>query len=620
MEKTPTKTEQKLLDKAKTLPAAPGCYLLKNRYDEVIYVGKAKNLRSRVSSYFHQGKKTVKTEILVSHVKDIDFILTQTDTEAYVLENNLIKKHAPKYNIRLKDDKSYPYIVVDTKKDFPRLLYQRKVKRGTGKKVYGPFAHGSNISEVLRIIVKSFKLRDCTDREMNSRKEPCILYQMNQCTAPCVKYVSPKEYDDQIKQAIGLFSGKGKKSIKYLKDKMNYHAENEEFEKAAQIRDNVISLEKFAAEDLQKNAELDFKEQDVDIVAFYIGEHEVDIAIYLIRSNFLLGHKNFHFSKADTEESNEEEVIRFLLQYYTESKDTLPKVISFPIEHEEYQHLGDVFSQLTKENVKVVKGEKRFESLSELALGQAKEYQKVRFENKDSVYVGLNRLKELLSMKERPVVLECYDIAIWQGSSPTASQIVFHDGKPEKKKYRYYHLEELPEGNNDFEMMRQVFRRRLKHGNLPDVFVVDGGKAQVNTVVEVLKEFEIDVPVVGIAKARNEKSSEERLIIPGRSNPYILQKNRSLMTIVVNMRDEAHRFSRKLHHKSEKNRIISSGLDQVSGIGPKAREKILSKLDRKIEEFAGDDVEYVMGKFGISKSVARKFLDYAENLKSDGDD
>lgn len=618
MSQVPTKTEIKLLDKAKTLPTSPGCYLLKNRYDEVIYVGKAKNLRSRVASYFRQGKKTVKTEILVSHVRELDFIMTQTDAEAYILENNLIKKHAPKYNIRLKDDKSYPYVVVDTKKEFPRLLYQRRVTRGSGKKIFGPFTYNSNISEVLRIVVKSFRLRDCTDREMGLRKEPCILYQMHQCSAPCVKYVSPKEYAEQLKQAMGIFSGKAKNSIEYLQNLMTEHAENEEFEKAAQIRDHLISLEKFIAEDQQKNVEVDFKEKDLDIIAFYVGELEVDIAIYLIRNNYLLGHKNFHFSRADSEEETEEEVLRFLLQYYNKSHDTIPKLIASSIEHVQESDLDEVLSKITKKKVKVSGIQKRFQGIYDLAYAQAGEYQKVRFQNKDSVYVGLNKLKELLSMRERPVVLECYDIAIWQGKSPTASQIVFHDGKAEKKKYRYYHLEELPEGNNDFEMMRQVFRRRIKHGNLPDVFVIDGGKAQVNAVVEVLKEFEVDVPTVGIAKARSEKGTEERLIIPGRSNPYHLQKNRSLMTIIVNMRDEAHRFSRKLHHKSEKGRIFQSDLDQIEGIGPKTREKILSRLDRKIEEFAEDSVEDIVNRFEINEKLARRFLDLARRLGDGG--
>lgn len=616
MSQVPTKTEQKLLDKAKTLPTKPGCYLLKNRFEEIIYVGKAKNLRSRVSSYFRGGKKTIKTEILVSHVRDLDFIMTETDAEAYILENNLIKKHSPKYNIRLKDDKSYPYVTVDTKKDFPRLLYQRRVQRGPGKKIFGPFTYNSNISEVLRIVVKSFQLRDCTDREMAQRKEPCILYQMHQCTAPCVNYVSPKEYDQQLKQAIGIFSGKAKGSLSYLTDKMQDHAEKEEFEKAAQIRDHLISLEKFIAEDQQKNVELDFKERDVDIVAYHVGELEVDIAIYLIRNNYLLGHKNFHFSRADTEEETEEEVLRFLLQYYNNSRDTIPKLVAGNIQHVEVDQLEQVLSSITKKKVKFSTIQKRLQGIYDLAHAQAQEYQKVRFQNKDSVYVGLNKLKDLLNLSERPVVLECYDIAIWQGKSPTASQIVFHDGKPEKKKYRYYHLEELPEGNNDFEMMRQVFRRRIKHGNLPDVFVIDGGKAQVNTVVEVLKEFDVQIPTVGIAKARSEKGTEERLIIPGRSNPYILQKNRSLMTIIVSMRDEAHRFSRKLHHKSEKGRILNSDLDQIEGVGPKTREKILAKLDRKIEEYAGESVEEIMNLFEINRKVAGKFLELAENLKN----
>ena len=315
-------------------------------------------------------------------MRDLDFIMTETETEAYILENNLIKKHSPKYNIRLKDDKSYPYVTIDTKKKFPRLLYQRRVQRGPGKKIFGPFTHNSNISEVLRIIIKSFQLRDCTDREMNQRKEPCILYQMHQCTAPCVNYVSPKEYDLQIKQAIGVFSGKATSSLDYLKSIMHQHAENEEFEKAAQIRDHLISLEKFVSEDQQKNVELDFKERDVDIVAFYVGELEVDIAIYLIRNNYLLGHKNFHFSRADTEEETEEEVLRFLLQYYNNSRDTIPKLVAGYIQHVEIEQMDQVLSRITKKKVKFSTIQKRFQGFMTLLILRLKNIKRFVFKIK----------------------------------------------------------------------------------------------------------------------------------------------------------------------------------------------------------------------------------------------
>ncbi|MGZ3789721.1 MAG: excinuclease ABC subunit UvrC [Bacteriovorax sp.] len=555
----------KLEEKARLLPTKPGCYLMKNKSDQIIYVGKAKNLRSRVSSYFNNSAKGPKTEILVTHITDFDFIMTENDAESFVLENNLIKKHTPKYNIRLKDDKSYPYVVINTNEPFPKLEFIRRVKRGKGIEVYGPFVTGSNISEVIRTLTKSFCLRDCKLTDFKTRKEPCLLYQMKQCTAPCVGKISADDYERDLNLARDLFSGSGSKTLRELEKRMELAAENEEFEKAAQIRDSLVVLSEFANNFKQANAELD-RERDIDIAAFYQGEIEVDLSIYMMRNGVLLGHKNFSFSNLEILDSVEETINNFLFQYYSSTYDSLPHLIITQMSEEANELLEKGMKTLV-DDIRVRPPGKQYDSLLNLTRDHAFEQQRVRMLHEDSVYVGLNKLKDLLGLRERPVVLECFDIAIFQGTSPTASQIVFHDGKPDKKKYRYYHLEVRPEGNNDFAMMKEVITRRSDNGNLPDVFIVDGGQGQVNIFKEALKEFGLAIPVVGIAKSKvvrtkngfkNEdiKRSEERLIIPGRTNPYMLNQNRSLFKIIVQMRDEAHRFSRKLHHKEEKKRII----------------------------------------------------------------
>jgi excinuclease ABC subunit C len=270
---------------------------------------------------------------------------------------------------------------------------------------------------------------------------------------------------------------------------------------------------------------------------------------------------------------------------------------------------------------------KKFSPLLQMCRKHAEESQRVRIASADSVYVGLNKLKELLNLKERPKNLECFDVAIWQGKSPTASQVVFEEGKPNKKKYRYYHLEERPEGNNDFAMMREVISRRLDNGDLPDVFVVDGGVAQVNTVCAVLRELNVDLPVVGIAKSREVSGSfkskeiektEERLIIPGRSNPYILTKCPSLFKIIVSMRDEAHRFSRKLHHKAESKRVLSTWLDEVKGLGVDTKMKILSHLSVSRDELKNYTVTEMMNYFGIKNPQAKAlWVHLHEDLEND---
>jgi excinuclease ABC subunit C len=556
----------KMDEKARLLPTKPGCYLMKNKDQQIIYVGKAKNLRSRVTSYFNNSAKNAKTEILVSHIVDFDFIMTTSDAESFVLENTLIKKHTPKYNIRLKDDKSYPYVVINRNEPFPRLEFIRKVKRTKGVEVFGPFVTGSNVWDIIRILTQSFCLRDCTLTEFRKRKEPCLLYQMHQCSAPCVGKITPEDYEKDMAFARDMFSGSGSKTIKELESRMVKAAENEEFEKAALIRDNLNKLGEFANNFKQENAEHN-DEKNLDIVAYYQGENEVDISIYMMRNGVLLGHKNFNFSNLDIVEGVEDSVLNYMFQYYANTYDSLPQLIITQLSDEGNSLLEAGLVTIDK-NIRVRPPHKKYDSFLNLTRDHAFEQQRVRLLHEDSVYVGLNKLKDLLSLKERPVVLECYDVAIFQGSSPTASQIVFHDGKPDKKNYRYYHLEERPEGNNDFAMMRELIIRRSDNGSLPDVFIVDGGMGQVNIFREALRELNIAIPVVGIAKSKNIrtkegfksediKKSEERLIIPGRSNPYFLNQNRSLFKIIVQMRDEAHRFSRKLHHKEETKRVFN---------------------------------------------------------------
>lgn len=616
-----SKVKTTMLDKANTFPKLSGCYLLKrvkNDEEVVLYVGKAKNLKNRVTSYFNNSVKSPKTEILVSHVNEIDFIITENESEALVLENNLIKKFSPKYNIRMKDDKSYPYVVANLNEPFPRLQFIRNIKRQKGLEVFGPFVHGSNISEVIRILTKSFTLRDCNLREFNSRKEPCILYQMKQCSAPCVDYINKENYDKDLSLALDIFRGKSDNSVKVLNERMMLAAENEEFEKAALYRDYIKTIQDFIDFSKQRNAELDNESESLDVIAFHQGDVEIDISLYMTRQGVLLGHKNFHFPVIEINEELEDEIVNFMFQYYTNTSDILPKSIICDLSEERMTVFESALKSSLSSKITVRKSGRKYDSLMKLTKEHAKEHQRVRVVNEESVYVGLNRLKELLGLTERPVVLECFDVAIFQGSSPTASQIVFHDGKADKKSYRYYHLEERPEGNNDFAMMKEMLARRLKHGKLPDVFIVDGGKGQVSMFLEVLKDFNLSVPVAGIAKSKVDKKSsfksseisrtEERLIIPGRANPYILKKCKSLFKIITTMRDEAHRFSRKLHHKAEKKKLFTGWIDQIEGVGPKTKKTILERLDISKDELSRMSAQEISNYLDVKIEIAKNIL------------
>lgn len=609
-----SKRKKELLDLAGNFPSLPGCYLMMNLNGEVIYVGKAKNLKNRVRSYFTSSQKSPKTHIFVNHIRSIDFMIVDNEAEALVLENNLIKKFLPRYNIKLKDDKSYPYVVASGDEDFPRLEYQKRPRRKKSDLLFGPFVSGSGVSDVVKILTRSFQLRDCTLRDFLSRKEPCLLYQMKQCSAPCVGKISQEEYRKDLACALDFFKNKGKKSLQILKERMAVAAESEAFERATVIRDAISKLEKFV-EFRQQNAEIHRGVKDVDYIAYYKGELEVDISLYLLRSGVILGHKNFHFPVADIIGDFEQVFLSYLLQYYSETKESYPKQIVIDFKEESRKLFSDALNKVIDQKIIVKVPGSKSQRMVQLTGEHARESQRVRMENQQSVYSGLSKLAELLKMPERPQVLECFDIAIFQGKSPTAARVVFVDGRPDKSQYRHYHLEEREEGNNDFAMMRELFERRLSHGELPDVLIVDGGRGQVNVAREVLREFKCEIPVVGIAKEKRVGSREkipDRLVIPGRLNPYVLSKNPSLFRLLVKIRDEAHRFSRRLHHKKETKRVINWWIDEIPGIGREIKKDILRHLVHTPEQLGEMNLLQLSRAIGVSVRVARRVKRYLE--------
>jgi len=563
-----------LQEQANNLPSLPGCYLMKREDGQVIYVGKAKSLKARVVSYFNNSQKNLKNELLIKHIKKFDFIVTATEAEAFVLENNLIKKYLPKYNILLKDDKSYPYLAVDFNEDFPTLKYLRRVKSGALRKTWGPFPTGSNISLVIKILIKFFKLRDCSLSEFKSKKQACLLQQLGQCSAPCVKLISAQEYEVALRGALDFFEGKSFKIIKRMEQEMLAHAKQEHFEYAATLRDDIAVLSTFVKQNYGQNSvelNLGGGVSDLDCVAFYAGEL-VDVVISTIRNNILVGNKSLYFSRESCfseQDDVEDEVLTLVLQYYTEDNGGIPPKIVTNFSSEKNDLLSKALSIIDPVATTAILPSNANQLLIDATLKNAQEYQLFRKKNNTNRYEGLEVLQKLLGLAERPIILEAFDVAIWQGKSPTAAQVVFYNGVPDKKQYRHYHLEERPEGNNDFEMLKELLGRRIGHGNLPDVFVVDGGRGQLAVFVGVLSDWGLKIPCVAIAKSKvihrgkdagskGEKveRSVERLYLPGRTNPYELSKNRALFSILVAMRDEAHRFSRRLHHKKERQRLF----------------------------------------------------------------
>ncbi|MBT3234861.1 MAG: excinuclease ABC subunit UvrC [Bdellovibrionales bacterium] len=614
-----------LLKQVESLPDLPGCYLMKRwtssakEEDEIIYVGKAKQLRARVKSYFTGRSDSLKTSILVGHITHFDFIVVGSETEAFILENNLIKKHSPRYNIRLKDDKSYPLLVVNLNEQFPRIVYTRKVSRQRGRNqlVLGPFVEGGQLSVALQILAKFFGLRQCSLREMRSRKQGCLLHQMKQCQAPCMGMAKERDYQKRLELVISFFkSGNGgEQVIELFQEKMLVAAKQEEFERAALLRDQLDRLHRFWQQDRGGDSlQLDGV-GDLDLVASHVGEQEIDLLIYLVRSGQLVDRRNFYFLLDDCHDGHDGQILNHLLQYYQQGFHTPPSTIVIPHSKGEQLQLSDAlngyFKSLGRVDTKITIRSygRKFASLARMAADDVFQQQQVRLSSHQSRYQGLAKLQQLVSLEELPLRIECYDIAVWQGSSPTAAQVVFRDGLPSKDDYRHYHLEELPEGNNDFAMLGEVLRRRLAHGSYPDLFLVDGGKGQVTVFKRILSSVGVNIPVVGIAKSR-QAGTCDRLILPSVANSYSLSQSPPLSQILVAMRDEAHRFSRRLHHQQEKKRVLHSWVEQLPGIGPHKQLHILNRLDLTAAQLARLGSTKISQRLQISLKDAEIIFDY----------
>jgi excinuclease ABC subunit C len=560
-------SEKELLSLAKKLPDRPGCYLMKNTRGEVIYVGKAKRLKDRVSSYFRTQKGSVKTQYLVSHIKEFEFIITESEVESLILENNLIKQYTPKYNIRLKDDKTYPYITFEKAADYPRFIYTRKPKYNGKWIVLGPFPDAGLIKNVSKSIQKLFLLRDCNDFEFKQAKEPCLLYQLKQCSAPCVDFDSRQDYLARFNQAASFFDNieSAEKITKDFEQLMFEKAEKEDFEQAAAIRDLILPFKDYLNYYQEQVVERRDGASDFDVIGVYCENKELDFVVFHIRQSMVIGSKSFHFYLDERfMDANylKQVALNLFCQYYNKP-EKLPDEVWFSDEFLEQpvieQYLG---TRYPKKTVRCFQNSIENEKLLLMAKSNAQENFNYRRKQIFSPLKGLEKLKALLGLKDTPKTLECYDVAIWQGKSPTAAQIVFSDGLPDKEHYRHYHLKELKEGNNDFAMMQEVLSRRIKKGHFPDVFIVDGGKGQLSIFLKVLRENSLSIPVIALAKEKVKKGdhfekSQERIFLEGRKDPISLEQHPHLKKVLVHMRDESHRFSRRLHHKQEKKRFFN---------------------------------------------------------------
>lgn len=568
-------------------PTEPGVYLMKNEDSAIIYVGKAKNLRSRVRSYFQNLEQAgAKTQHLVSHIADMEFLRTRTEVEALLLENTLIKKHKPKYNIRLKDDKSYPYLKLDLTHDFPRPSLARRQTKSDAAEFFGPFPHGSAVWKLLKISAKVFQLRDCRDHEFANRSRPCLSHEIGQCTAPCVKLVSRDEYKEQVNDFKMFLKGQNDElEVKWSKE-MLQASENMEFEKAAELRDRIQLMHDVLGDEQSVVDTGDLSDRDVWAVwperfanakrleaesSWEEGE-AIDCMVLQFREGKLAGRLHWGGDLTEAFEAYET-LASVLVRHY--SKNEAPSAIVIPPDSTSIDRgaLAEalITDQVDKAEVPVLDfadAREGWAAAYALARDNVKGWYEERREQRQKDSDTIGKLQRFLSLPRKPLRMECIDISNFQGEGNVASCVVFKGGKPSKDDYRKYKIKTV-EGQDDFGSMKEVVSRRyLKPGVvLPDLLVVDGGRGQLSSVVQVLEEFALEIPVLSLAKARVEsdfkssevKSSEERIFLPGQKNEKKLREP-AVRKLLTHIRDEAHRFAINFNRQQMRKRLANSAL------------------------------------------------------------
>ena len=568
---------QSLLERVRDWPTQPGVYLMRDSAKRILYVGKAKNLRNRIKSYFlNPEAQSGKTRLLVKKIHDLEFTVTNTELEALLLECNLIKKHRPRYNIRLKDDKNFPYVVLDFTHPFPQIRITRRVIQSPHLKYFGPFSGG--VHEIGRFLLKTFQIRDCSDAKFKNRTRPCLNYEIGICTAPCVGLVSEENYAKQLQEAILFLKGKKRELLSSLKEAMYAASEKMEYEKAKTFRDKIQAVETITA---KQNAVLMEHQLDTDVVGCYVGESEVQWVVLFIRNGYLIGRRAEKTPLAL--DSLEETTRSFLEQFYTISlvPDEVWVTSDFPGRDTVEDFLSEKAQK--KVSVRVRRSEKSIRLLS-MAYENAKLiYQEAQKKTSRS---ASELLQEALGLNECPHAIEGIDVSNLQGQNPAVALVHFADERPLKSRYRIYHPKTV-EGQDDFAMIYEVVLRRFSKADPPppDLLLIDGGKGQLASAVKALEELGIDLPVCSIAKARTERGftrkeverSEERIFVPGRKNPLSLKEGTPGMALLQRVRDEAHRFSVKAHRaRRHKRTFHDSPLLDIQGLGEKKRQKLLT--------------------------------------------
>ena len=610
-----------LEDKIRQLPNSPGVYLMLDATGEIIYVGKARSLRQRVRSYFGASTDSrYHVKFLVARVADIQVMLTDTEQEALLLENTLIKQHHPRYNLSLKDDKTYFSLRLDPREEFPRFNVVRKIPRD-GARYFGPYASASAAREVLRQLQRMFPLRHYPLARCKARKRPCLYHQIGQCSAPCCGLISAEDYATLVDGAMLFLEGKNRQLVAEFKRRMLEASDELRFEDAARWRNLLRSIE--VTVEKQKVV---MQGGDSDAIGFYRDGTRLELVLLFIRAGVLTGSRLFNLN---WELDDAEGIAAFLRQYYSEGA-YIPEQILLPLEIEEEEALADLLGEVKGKRVAITRPLRGIKhDLVELAGKNAAAALRERDDKQASSEAVLEVLQQRLHLSRLPRRIECYDISTIQGRFSVGSGVAFTDGRPDKGRYRRYRIREVT-GQDDFAMLAEVFSRRFNsdkvvQDGLPDLVVVDGGIGQMNAAAEIISELGLmgRFDLVSLAKSRVASNmaddaiqkSNERVFLPGRRNPVVLKQNSAALLLLAAIRDEAHRFAIEYHRKLRGKEGIASGVEQMPGIGAKRRTALLRHFGslQRLKEASVDEIAAVDG---LNQTMAAKLFSWLHDQGS----
>ena len=593
-------------DYLQSVPHSPGVYMMLDGKSVILYVGKAKDLFKRLSSYARfSGAEHNKTAIMLSKVRKVDTIITRTEKEALILESSLIKKHRPRYNVILRDDKSYPLIKVTVQEDWPRVFMTRR-RRKDGARYFGPYSSPQAMWATLKLIGELFPLRRCTGSSLRPRKRPCLNRQMGKCLAPCAGLADRQLYQEHVRKIIMVLEGRNQDLIADISSKMHTASENLEFEQAASLRDQIRSL----AKTLEKQVISAEHGRDRDVFGFSRKDAAVAVTVLFIRSGLISGSRSFFLAEPYGED---QAILAQVLHQFYDQETAVPPEILLPFLPEDELLLTERFSDLSGRTVNLTvprRGDRL--RLIDMAEANARQIFEER-DNKEQSWQSLSRILQKKLHLDRPADrIECLDISNIGGKLAVGSLVCFEHGEPSSRDYRHYKIRTV-EGPDDYAMMAEVLERRftkaMEESSLPDLFIVDGGKGQLGVAMRVAHDLGIteDLDWIGIAKEKEDEG--EKLFKPGRKNPILLPPHSPVLLFLMRIRDEAHRFGITFHRKLRQKSTLASQLDQIPGIGSDRKKRLLKQLG-SLKRIQNASPETLAGVKGIGPELAREIYDF----------